>query len=116
MKCVSRISSNTLNMHVFANLQQQFRKICNHIEKSNLKGKPKCPTVQGKRILWSHLVDAYKFDQSFTTIHLHEKLTETHDAYKFDQFLFSTVFTCKVFKWNQFDFQFIKSRSKRPQK
>ena len=55
-----------------------FKKIRNNVEKSNLKGKPRCLTVGGKKILWSHLVDAYKFDQSSTTIHLHEKLTEDH--------------------------------------
>ena len=54
------------------------KKIRNNVEKSNLKGKPRCLTVGGKKILWSHLVDAYKFDQSSTTIHLHKKLTEDH--------------------------------------
>ena len=34
------------------------------------------PYSRREKILWSHLVDAYKFDQSSTTIHLHKKLTE----------------------------------------
>ena len=59
-------------------LQHNFKKIRNNIEKSNEAGKPRCLTVAGKRILWKHLIDAYKFDQSLTSIHIHEKLKEEH--------------------------------------
>lgn len=48
------------------------------MEKSNVSVKPRCLTVGGKRILWSQLVEAYNFDQSSTSIHIHEKLTEQH--------------------------------------
>ena len=59
-------------------LQHNFKKIRNNIEKSNEAGKPRCLTVAGKRILWKHLMDAYKFDQTLKAIHIHEKLTEEH--------------------------------------
>jgi len=59
-------------------LQHNFKKIRNNIEKSNVAEKPRCLTVGGKKILWRHLVDAYKFDQTETSIHIHEKLTEEH--------------------------------------
>ena len=36
------------------------------------------PYGRRKKDPLSHSVDAYKFDQSCTTIHLHEKLTEDH--------------------------------------
>ena len=50
----------------------------NNIEKSNLAGKPRCLTVAGKQILWTHFVNAYKFDQTKTSIHIHERLKEEH--------------------------------------
>lgn len=59
-------------------MQHNFKKIRNNIEKSNLAVKPRCLTVGGKNILWAHLVSAYKFDQSKTSIHIHEKLKEDH--------------------------------------
>ena len=48
------------------------------MEKSNKRVHPRCLTLGQKRILWSQLVDAYEFDQTKTSIHLHEKLTEQH--------------------------------------
>ena len=65
-------------MIFFFFLQHNFKKIRNNIEKSNEAGKPRCLTVAGKRILWKHLLDAYKFHQTLTSIHVHEKLTEEH--------------------------------------
>jgi len=46
------------------------------MQKSNSSAKPRCLTIAGKKILWSHLFQAYNFDQSQTSIHIHEKLTE----------------------------------------
>lgn len=43
-----------------------------------MAGKPRCLTIAGKKILWSHFVDAYKFDQTTTSIHIHERLKEEH--------------------------------------
>ena len=34
--------------------------------------------MEGKRILWSHFIDAYEFDQSCNSLPIHEKLTEQH--------------------------------------
>ncbi|KAL9967256.1 hypothetical protein ACROYT_G025450 [Oculina patagonica] len=72
------------NMHTggpmvfMVDCKHNFKKIRNNVEKSNLSGKPRCLTVDGKKILWSHLVEAYKFDQECTSIHIHEKLKEEH--------------------------------------
>ena len=55
-------------MKCFFFLQHNFKKIRNNIEKSN----------DGKRILSKHLIDAYKFDQTLTSIHIREKLTKEH--------------------------------------
>ncbi|CAH3013837.1 unnamed protein product [Porites evermanni] len=72
------------NMHTggpmvfMVDCKHNFKKIRNNIEKSNEAGKPRCLTVAGKRILWKHLIDAYKFDQTLKAIHIHEKLTEEH--------------------------------------
>ena len=58
--------------------KHNFKKLRNYTEKSNTNMRPRCLTVGGKRILWSQLVAAYNFDQTNTSIHIHEKLTEQH--------------------------------------
>lgn len=69
----------SLSLQLF--LQHNIKKIRNNVQKSNKSVKPRCltTTVNGdKKILWSQLFAAYNFDQSQTSIHIHERLTEQH--------------------------------------
>ena len=40
--------------------------------------KPRCLALQGKKILWSQLQDAFTWDQEINTLPIHEKLTAQH--------------------------------------
>ena len=72
------VSSDKSVKHNIFSLQLNFKKNRNNIEKSNVAEKPRCLTVGEKKILWRHLVDVYKFDQTETLIHIQKKLKEEH--------------------------------------
>ena len=48
------------------------------MEKSSAHGSTRCLTIGGKTIFWSYWKEAYMWDQSNNSCHLHESLKEEH--------------------------------------
>ena len=58
-------------------LQHNFKKLRNNIEKSKPGGKRRLK-INGKDVTWGQFTDAFEFDQNFSSLKIHERLTEEH--------------------------------------
>ena len=67
MECV-------LQSHI---LQHNIKKLRNNLEKSRPNG-VRLLCYGNYKIQWSHLYEAYRWDQSKNSVKLHERLTEVH--------------------------------------
>ena len=63
---------------LFTNLQHNFKKIRNNIEKSSPSGTTRCLTKDGNHIFWSHWKEAFLWDQRCNSSHCHERLKQDH--------------------------------------